>query len=659
MPRHRARSGYASFSGRPPSSALWILTSAWSWAGTSIRPSRSGTARGTEQCPAAADVLREIVDHHSLVDVWRDHHPDDTSTFTFVRVEARRARHSRLDRIYLSRFHLSQAHSSSIRPAPFSDHHLATVTVSLCAEKPGPAYWHFNNSLLEDVGFVASFREFWLAWRGQRRAFPSARRWWDLGKVRARLFCRDYTRGASRRRDAAMGQLEREVFELERRLAASPEDPSLCGACREKREELRALEDHRARGALVLWDGLPTVSAGDRDRLELPLTLAEFSEALRRMPTNKSPGMDGLTVEFYRAFWDVLGPDLVTVWAESLQGGVLPLSCRRAVLALVPKKGDLRDFWNWRPLSLLSTDYKVVAKAISLRLGSVLADVIHPDQTYTVPGRTIFDNLYLVRDLLELGCRDGLSFALLSLDQEKAFDRVDHGYLLGTLRAFGLGPQFVGFLQVLYASAECLVRLNWTLTEPVSFGRGVRQGCPLSGQLYALAIEPFLCLLRRRLAGLALREPELRLETHTDPAAEASWRLEWGDRVYFSHLTIRTAGVATLFSPDLRPEVLGVAEAVPGRLLHLRVRLEGLVVNLVNIYAPTSGPERLRFFQRASAFLGTLDPHECLVLGGDFNTTLEERDRSGDRAVPGRRGRPPGDSRPSLPGGRLARPPPG
>ncbi|CAM2112798.1 unnamed protein product [Caretta caretta] len=93
----------------------------------------------------------------------------------------------------------------------------------------------------------------------------------------------------------------------------------------------------------VLWKELPTVSVSDRDRLELPLTLAEFSEALRRMPTNKSPGMDGLTVEFYRVFWDILGPDLVTVWAESLQGGVLPLLCRRAVLAFLPKKGDLRD----------------------------------------------------------------------------------------------------------------------------------------------------------------------------------------------------------------------------------------------------------------------------------------------------------------------------
>ncbi|CAM2118464.1 unnamed protein product [Caretta caretta] len=537
---------------------------------------------GAEPSPAAANILQGIVDHHSLVDVWRDQHPDDTSTFTFVRVEAHRSHHSRLDRIYLSRFHLSQAHSSAVRPAPFSDHHLVTVTVSLRAERPGPAYWHFNNSLLEDESFVMSFREFWLAWREQWRAFPSVRRWWDLGKVRAKLFCRDYTRGTSRRRNAAIEQLEREVLEMERRLATDPKDPSPCGACREKREELRALEDHRARGAFVqscirllremdrgsrffyalektrgakkhvtcllaedgtpltdpeemcgrardfytslfspdptdpdacevLWEELPTVSVGDRDRLELPLTLAEFSEALRRMPTNKSPGMDGLTVEFYRAFWDILGPDLVTVWAESLQSGVLPLSCRRAVLALLPKKGDLRDLRNWRPVSLLSTDYKIVAKAISLRLGSVMADVVHPDQTYTVPGRSIFYNLFLVRDLLELGRRDGLSFALLSLDQEKAFDRVDHGYLLSTLQAFGFGAQFVSFLRVLYASAECLVRLNWTLTEPVSFGRGVRQGCPLSGQLYALAIEPFLCLLRRRMTGLVLREPELRL----------------------------------------------------------------------------------------------------------------------------------------------------
>ncbi|CAM4662413.1 unnamed protein product [Lepidochelys kempii] len=87
-------------------------------------------------------------------------------------------------------------------------------------------------------------------------------------------------------------------------------DPTDPGACR------------------VLWEELPMVKTSDRDRLELPLTLAEFSEVRRRMPTNKSPGMDGLTVEFYRVFWDVLSPDLVTIWPESLQSGVLPLLCR-------------------------------------------------------------------------------------------------------------------------------------------------------------------------------------------------------------------------------------------------------------------------------------------------------------------------------------------
>ncbi|CAM2096152.1 unnamed protein product [Caretta caretta] len=79
---------------------------------------------------------------------------------------------------------------------------------------------------------------------------------------------------------------------------------------------------------------------------------------------------------------------------------------------------------------------QVIVKAISLRLGSVLVDVVHPNQTYTVLSHSIFDNLYLVRDFLELGCSDGLS---LSLDQEKAFNRVDHRYLLGTLWAFSFG----------------------------------------------------------------------------------------------------------------------------------------------------------------------------------------------------------------------------
>ncbi|CAM2096653.1 unnamed protein product [Caretta caretta] len=212
---------------------------------------------GVETSQAAVGILREIVDHHSLVDIWCDHPPDDDVTFTYVWVEEDWSHHSQLDCIYFSHFHLARAHTSGVHPAPFLDHHLVTVTASLSSERPGPAYWHFKNSLLEEVGFVASFREFWLAWWGQRHAFPSVRRWWDVGKVCAGLFCCDYSWGATLRRDAVIGQLEREVLELERCLASGPKDPPLRAAYW---EELRALEDHRAWGTfvrsciLLLWE---------------------------------------------------------------------------------------------------------------------------------------------------------------------------------------------------------------------------------------------------------------------------------------------------------------------------------------------------------------------------------------------------------------------
>ncbi|CAM2096519.1 unnamed protein product [Caretta caretta] len=98
---------------------------------------------------------------------------------------------------------------------------------------------------------MVSFREFWLAWRRQRWTFPSVQQWWDVGKIHSQLFCRSSTQGASWKRDVAIEQLELEVLQLERHLAASSRDPSLCGACREKWEELWALDDLQAQGAFV------------------------------------------------------------------------------------------------------------------------------------------------------------------------------------------------------------------------------------------------------------------------------------------------------------------------------------------------------------------------------------------------------------------------
>lgn len=70
------------------------------------------------------------------------------------------------------------------------------------------------------------------------------------------------------------------------------------------------------------------------------------------MENGRAPGIDGFTVEFYKSFWVEVGPELVSVFNESMVNGQLPRSCRRAIITLLPKKGDLNEIKNWRPVSL-------------------------------------------------------------------------------------------------------------------------------------------------------------------------------------------------------------------------------------------------------------------------------------------------------------------
>ena len=97
----------------------------------------------------------------------------------------------------------------------------------------------------------------------------------------------------------------------------------------------------------------------------------EASEALRLSNRNKTPGSDGLTVEFYSAFWSLLGPLLFDMFNESLVHRELCDSMKSSVTRLVHKKDDHRNLKNWRPISLLNVHYKICSKALSLRLKKV------------------------------------------------------------------------------------------------------------------------------------------------------------------------------------------------------------------------------------------------------------------------------------------------
>ena len=110
-------------------------------------------------------------------------------------------------------------------------------------------------------------------------------------------------------------------------------------------------------------------------------------------------------------------------------------------------------------------------------------------------GRSIQDNLHLIREVLE-GIEDDTEAALISLDQSKAFDRVDHRFLASVLETAGFKPEFRRWISMMYHNPQAVVQVNGRRSRVFAIERSVRQGCPLSPLLYVLALEPLLRRLR-------------------------------------------------------------------------------------------------------------------------------------------------------------------
>ena len=244
----------------------------------------------------------------------------------------------------------------------------------------------------------------------------------------------------------------------------------------------------------------------DAEICEGLLSAEECWAALEGMARRKAPGSDGLPMEFYLKFWDLLGEDLVCVLNSSFRSGCLSLSQRRGVISLSFKKGDRLGIRNWRPISLLNVDYKLAARAIAGRLLKVIHLVVARDQTCGVPGRFIGENVAFLRDVVDFATFSNSPVALLSLDQEKAFDRVEWSFMRYTLLAMGFGPSFVSWVDLFYCNVQSCIDVNGHLSSFFPLSRGVRQGCPLSPLLYVLVAEVLACNIRAnpRIIGLSL-----------------------------------------------------------------------------------------------------------------------------------------------------------
>ena len=250
----------------------------------------------------------------------------------------------------------------------------------------------------------------------------------------------------------------------------------------------------------------PRLGAAEAASCEGVVTECEVRDALKQVGLNKSPGLDGLPYEVYLRMSHMFVPILTDIFNHWFAQGAIPGSVTKGVITLLKKGG--RHVWegldDYRPITLLNTELKILARVLANRLQHVISDLIGPEQTFAVKGRSIQDNLHLIREVLE-GIKDDTEAALISLDQSKAFDRVDHRFLASVLETAGFKPEFRRWISMMYHNPQAVVQVNGRRSGVIAIERSVLQGCPLSPLLYVLALEPLLCRLRDEGTSPALR----------------------------------------------------------------------------------------------------------------------------------------------------------
>ena len=232
-----------------------------------------------------------------------------------------------------------------------------------------------------------------------------------------------------------------------------------------------------------------TLTDEERDTVEGEITLDELFTAIKSFANDKSPGCDGLTAEVYQTFFNVIGKDLIEVINDGFNRGELSLSMRRGIIVLIWKGDDKRLLKNWRPISLLNYDYKAITKVLTTRVRDILPRIINPNQKCGIKGRSIHDGAALIRDLIEYVNRKHIPGLIISLDQTKAYDRVEWDFLFKVLRKFNFGPNFIHMIKTCYTNIESCVKLNGFISIYFNLSRGIIQGCPISTLLYILVEE--------------------------------------------------------------------------------------------------------------------------------------------------------------------------
>jgi len=207
------------------------------------------------------------------------------------------------------------------------------------------------------------------------------------------------------------------------------------------------------------------------------------------MPSDKAPGPDGFTINFYKACWNLVKHEVWEVVEDSRQSRSILKSLNSTFIALIPEVEEANTPEKFRPIALCNVIYKIISKVIANRLKPILPDLISEEQSGYVEGRQILDNILLAQEMVHTLQTRKMAGMLMQLDLSKDYDKVSWNYVKAILNAFGFSEQWINWILALIKSSRFSILVNGSPSEPFSPTRGIRQGDPLSPFLFVILME--------------------------------------------------------------------------------------------------------------------------------------------------------------------------
>nr|GEU72836.1 RNA-directed DNA polymerase, eukaryota [Tanacetum cinerariifolium] len=223
--------------------------------------------------------------------------------------------------------------------------------------------------------------------------------------------------------------------------------------------------------------------------LERNVSRDEIRLAVWNYGENKSLGPDGYTFEFFRKYWNIVGPDFCEAVEYFFETGLFSKGCNSCFIALIPKVADAKFVNYFRPISLIGSVYKVVMNILANRLPLVIVDLVFDTQSAFVANKQILDGPFILNEILHWCKRKKKQAMFFKVDFAKAYDSVRWDYLLDVLEAFGFGQTWCKWIRGTFSSTRASVLVNGSPYNEFSFHCGLKQDDLFSPYLFILIME--------------------------------------------------------------------------------------------------------------------------------------------------------------------------